>query len=142
VPDSSDPKATYAAHLREGVRVRVRTKQPCALLKNERYSAYGDRPFPCRGANSASARSCEETLEGGNRVLSYLHQWEASSTLGNGTAEGLKEAGHDLVWLELTATLWIALEHDDPLAAWQSGALDFAPARCQEADRRGAAAQA
>ena len=92
--DPPDPKATYAAHQREGV--HVRTKQPCALLKNERRSAYGDRPFRCRGANSASARFCEETLENGNRVLGYLHQWEAWSTLGNGTAEGLKEAGHDL----------------------------------------------
>lgn len=111
---------------------------PCPLLQDGRCSVYEDRPFVCRGANSADVDACRAGLgnPNGAPLPMYIHQRNVYASVGQGTAEGIRDAGYGTNLVELIAALNLALEHDDQLAAWQTGALDFAPARCLEAVAR------
>ncbi len=107
---------------------------PCPLLVDGQCSVYAARPFVCRGANSADVDACQRGMGSASGVPlpTFVHQRMVYAAVGNGAAQGLRERNVDPDLLELVAALKIALEHDDPLTAWRSGALDFAPARCVE----------
>ncbi len=111
---------------------RIVLAQPCPLLVDGRCSVYADRPFACRGANSADANACRDAFAnpGGPLLPTFIHQSKTYAALGRGTAKGLSDTGVRPTLLELIAALHLALAHDDPLAAWRSGDLDFTPARC------------
>src|SRR5579871_3060384 len=55
---------------------RSRARLPCALLVENRCTAYAVRPLTCRGFNSYDARQCERSLETGRSadVPSYAPQ--------------------------------------------------------------------
>ena len=108
---------------------------PCPLLKDGRCSSYAERPFVCRGANSADVGACEKGLghATGVPVPMYIHQRNVYAAVGQGVADGLRDAGQRPHLLELIAALRLALEHDDPYRAWRSGKLDFSTAACVEA---------
>lgn len=112
---------------------RATSRLACALLVDGKCTAYDDRPFSCRGANSFDAEDCRLMLEGNRKIETYPHQRDIWFTIGRSLTAGIEDAGRPESQLELTAALALALAHDDPVAAWQSGALDFAPARCVEA---------
>ncbi|MDA1133120.1 MAG: YkgJ family cysteine cluster protein [Proteobacteria bacterium] len=112
---------------------RATSRLACALLKDGKCTAYADRPFSCRGANSFDAEDCRQMLDGNRKLTTYPHQRDIWFTIGRSLTAGIEDAGRPESQLELTAALALALAHDDPVAAWHSGALDFAPARCIEA---------
>ena len=112
---------------------RTTTRLPCALLEDEKCIAYEDRPFSCRGANSFDVELCRKMLEGGKELTTYSHQRDVWFTIGKNLTTGIEDAGQSESLLELTAALKLALEHKNPLLAWQTGALNFASARCVEA---------
>lgn len=138
------------ARLRERVHdayTRVRGKdaaarmvlaEPCPLLENGRCSIYADRPFVCRGANSADAAACRNGLRNPQSVPvpMYVHQRQVYAAVGQGAADGLRDAGLRPHLLELVSALKLALEFDDPVAAWRSGKLDFAGAACIEVAKK------
>ena len=111
---------------------RIVLAQPCPLLVDGRCSVYADRPFACRGANSADANACRDAFANpdGPLLPTFIHQSKTYAALGRGTAKGLSDTGVRPTLLELIAALHLALAHDDPLAAWRSGDLDFTSARC------------
>lgn len=111
---------------------------PCPLLQDGRCSVYGERPFVCRGANSADDDACRRGMGSATYVPlpTFIHQRNVYAAVGNGVAMGLLDAGERPNLLELVAALHLALAHDDPFTAWRSGALDFEPARCREAGKK------
>ena len=117
---------------------RMVLAEPCPLLDGGRCSIYADRPFVCRGANSADASACRSGL--GNPesvpVPMYVHQRQVYGAVGRGAADGLRDAGVRPHLLELVSALKIALEHEDPVAAWRNGTLDFSAAACVEAAKK------
>lgn len=153
VLQAMDPQARAATMARvESVYTRVRGKDagasnllaiPCPLMVDGRCSVYADRPFACRGANSADVEACRAGFgsDHGPKLLAYIHQRQVFAAVGNGVAQGLRDAGVQDDLLELVAALSLALAHDDPLAAWRSGALDFSSARCLEVAKQRASAR-
>ncbi len=134
-------KRVAAAHAKTAGRDahdRIILAQPCPLLVDSRCSVYLDRPFACRGANSADVDACRKgfTSPGGVQLPTFVHQTTVYAAVGQGTAKGLSDAGVRSNLLELIAALHLALAHDDPVAAWQSGNLDFTPARCVMAQHK------
>ena len=121
----------------------ARAALACALLVDERCSVYGHRPFACRATNSANAEDCRAALGdggGGAAVATYQHQRQVFRTIGSAAAAGLRDAGRAQAQgqaggeiLELTVALDLALAHDDPVAAWKAGALDFSTATARQA---------
>lgn len=110
---------------------------PCPVLEDGKCSAYADRPLVCRGANSADVNACRAGMGSAEGVPlpTFIHQRNVYAAVGQGAVQGLNDAGLRPSLLELIAALAVAIEHTDPLAAWRSGALDFAPARCLEASK-------
>jgi hypothetical protein len=126
--------AAAAAVAGSGPNARPLLAEACPLLEAGRCGAYADRPFACRGANSADVTACEAVTAGKNAAVPmYVHQRVTWAAVLSGAAAGLQGArpGKTAV-VELVAALALALEHDDPLAAWQSGTLDFSPAASDE----------
>ena len=111
---------------------------PCPLLRDGQCSVYEERAFGCRGANSADADACRRGMGNSSSVPlpTFVHQRNIYAAVGNGAAHGLLDAGARPNVLELIAALHLALAHEDPLRAWQSGEIDFEPARCREAGKR------
>jgi hypothetical protein len=134
-------ESAYARVRGKGAAARNLMALPCPLLVEGRCTVYGERPMACRGANSADVEACRANIasDSGPKVPAYIHQRMVFAAVGNGVAQGLRDMGAQETLLELIAGLKLALAHDDPLAAWRSGALDFAPARCVEAERQRAA---
>ncbi len=118
----------------------------CPLLVNERCSIYDDRSFVCRAANSVDAEQCRDMLTEGPdaQVTNYQHQKSVYGTIGAATAAGLADAqagaGETVdpggIVLELTAALHLALDHPDPVSAWQQGILDFSAATAPSRELR------
>ncbi len=67
----------------------------------------------------------------------YVHQRQVYGAVAQGAADGLRDAGVRPQFLELVSALKIALEHEDPVAAWRNGKLDFSAAACVEAAKKG-----
>jgi Fe-S-cluster containining protein len=110
---------------------RSRARLPCALLVENRCTAYAVRPLTCRGFNSYDARQCERSLETGNSagVPSYAPQRRLCTFVLDGLRAGLEESRLDGELLELTAALDIALTTPDAAARWLAGEAVFAAAR-------------
>jgi Fe-S-cluster containining protein len=110
---------------------RARAALPCALLVENRCTAYPVRPLTCRGFNSVSARACEQSLKPGNRTVipSYAPQQRLYTFVLDGLRAGLEESRLDGELLELTAALRIALTVSDAAERWLAGEPLFAPAR-------------
>lgn len=129
---------TYTEIRGKDAGARMVVAQPCPLLENGRCSIYANRPFVCRGANSADASACRSGL--GNPqsvpVPMYVHQRQVYGAVGQGAADGLRDAGVRPHLLELVSALKLALAYEDPVAAWRSGKLDFSAAACVEAAKK------
>jgi Fe-S-cluster containining protein len=110
---------------------RSRARLPCALLVDNRCSAYPVRPLTCRGFNSSDARKCEESLRPGSGVVvpAYAPQQRLCTFVLDGLRAGLEEVRLDGELLELTAALRIALTMPDAAGRWLAGEAVFAPAR-------------
>jgi uncharacterized protein len=110
---------------------RSRARLPCALLVENRCTAYDVRPLTCRGFNSYDARQCERSLETGNaaRVPCYAPQRRLCTFVLDGMRAGLEECRIDGELLELTAALDIALTTPDAAERWLAGEAVFASAR-------------
>jgi hypothetical protein len=126
--------ATFAKTAGKDAAYRNVLALPCPLLVDGQCSVYAARPFVCRGANSADVDACRRGMGNASGVPlpTFVHQRTVYAAVGNGAAQGLRDSGVDPDLLELVAALRLALEHDDPLTAWRSGALDFTPALCVE----------
>lgn len=114
---------------------RMVLAEACPLLEDARCTIYAARPFVCRGASSADAAACRSGLGNPNSVPvpMYIHQRQVYAAVGQGVADGLRDAGVRPHLLELIAALHLALAHEDPVAAWRDGRLDFSAAACREA---------
>ena len=128
----------YARVRGKDAAARMVLAEPCPLLENGRCSIYADRPFVCRGANSADAAACRNGLRNPQSVPvpMYVHQRQVYAAVGQGAADGVRDAGVRPNLLELVSALRLALEFEDPVTAWRSGRLDFAPAACIEVAKK------
>ncbi len=110
---------------------RSRARLPCALLVENRCTAYAVRPLTCRGFNSYDARPCEHSLETGSAaaVPSYAPQRRLCTFVLDGMRAGLDESRLDGGLLELTAALDIALTTPDAAERWLAGEAVFATSR-------------
>jgi Fe-S-cluster containining protein len=107
------------------------THLPCALLVNQRCSAYPARPLTCRGFNSSDAHQCELFLQAPNKVTVplYAPQLRLTTFVLDGLRAGLTESRLNGDRLELTAALRIAFEVPNAIERWLAGEPVFAPAR-------------
>jgi hypothetical protein len=110
---------------------RAQATLPCALLVENRCSAYAARPYMCMGCNSMDVNPCREFFEGDYRVTapSFQPQDDAARGVQAGLMGGLSDSGYRPELLELTAALRIALEIPDAGERWAAGEPVFAPAR-------------
>ena len=110
---------------------RSRARLPCALLVENRCTAYAVRPLTCRGFNSHDARRCERALESGNPadVPTYVPQRRLCTFVLDGLRAGLEESRLDGELLELTTALDIALTTPDAAERWLAGKAVFRAAR-------------
>lgn len=90
----------------------------CALLVNQRCSAYGARPAACRKAHSLSVVQCETLAPQVPQNLALLLDAEA---LMVGTAAGYENAQLHAQAHELNAALLLALTHPRLEQAWLAG---------------------
>jgi hypothetical protein len=104
---------------------------PCALLVDNRCSAYSVRPLTCRGFNSSDAEACEQSYRSRSRTEVPVHQPQnrLATFVLDGMRSGLTEAGLKGELLELTAALRIAVTVPDAVERWLAGEAVFAPAR-------------
>jgi Fe-S-cluster containining protein len=97
-------------HVRAGVR--------CALLENDRCSAYDARPATCRKYHSVSVARCRSAFNDPSAPLTGDIEHEQVRLAGNavalGYAQGLEDAGYDCALYELHYALHRALA--DPRA--------------------------
>jgi Fe-S-cluster containining protein len=110
---------------------RSRARLPCALLVENRCTAYAVRPLTCRGFNSYDARQCERSLETGSSagVPFYVPEKRVCTFVLDGLRAGLEESRLDGELLELTAALDIALTTPNAAERWLAGEAVFAAAR-------------
>lgn len=111
---------------------RAQLDLPCALLVDGNCSVYEVRPLSCRSANSSDAGRCQSAI-GPNAtsgsVGSYVHQTTVCRQVAKALATGMRDAGYFSEALELISALRLALEHPDPLPAWQRGEPIFEDAQ-------------
>lgn len=110
---------------------RSRLGLPCALLVDDKCSAYEARPVVCRSANSSDVGRCRAAIgPDATRVTvpAYKHQVAVCRQVTKALATGLQQTGFASEPLEFMAALRIALEHPDPFKAWKEGQLIFADA--------------
>jgi uncharacterized protein len=110
---------------------RILLGLPCALLVDDRCSAYEARPVICRSANSSDVGRCRAAIgpnATGVTVPTYEHQVAVCRQVTLALATGLQQTGFATEPLEFMSALRIALEHSDPFKAWKEGQLIFADA--------------
>jgi len=126
-------RAAQLAEQRRGLQrdQRSRANLPCALLVDQRCSAYPVRPLTCRGYNSSDAQQCEQSLELGRKVVvpNYAPQQRLTTFVLDGLRAGVAATRRQGDLLELTAALRIALTLPDVEARWLAGEAVFASAR-------------
>lgn len=103
----------------------------CPLLNAEtrQCTVYEARPLTCRGMHSLSVAACEANDAAPDREVA-IPQYEShkgvTRSIAIGVQLGLKEAGHEVEELELTAALRIALTVPDAFERWLAGDNVFA----------------
>jgi Fe-S-cluster containining protein len=108
--------------------LRVKAKIPCALLENDRCSAYEQRPSVCRMALSQSRAACEACLNGVGGTIPYI---EPPSKIAAVLQMGIDYAlisrrSLSTERAELSRALLIALaDYEGTLASWLEGADPF-----------------
>jgi hypothetical protein len=107
------------------VPARAAAGLPCALLVNDRCSAYAARPVKCPTWYSFDARGCER----GDEARVPVYPVVIGDGVQAGLSQGLAQAGLSGDTLELTAALRIALDTPDAAERYLAGEPVFAPAK-------------
>jgi Fe-S-cluster containining protein len=101
---------------------RAEAAVPCALLEDDRCSAYEARPLACRGCNAADPDACEASLSDGEVTnVVYAPQSALYRYAGRALVRALDTLGAPEGLLELHAALAVALSTPDATARWLGG---------------------
>jgi hypothetical protein len=95
---------------------------PCAFLIDDACSIYAIRPFVCRAWNSADEDSCRRALrEEAVEMRFDLCQRTTFSGAEKGMHAALRAGGLELIDLEFTAAMRVAMESADACERWLAG---------------------
>jgi hypothetical protein len=108
------------------VDARAEAGVPCALLEDDRCSAYEARPLACRGCNAADPEACEASLSDGEVTnVVYAPQSALYRYAGRGLERAAATLGVAEGLMELHAALAVALSTPDATARWLGGEAIF-----------------
>jgi Fe-S-cluster containining protein len=109
--------------------LRVKARLPCALLENDRCSAYELRPSVCRMALSQSRAACDACLKGVDRAIPYIEQpSKVAAAMQMGIDYALiSRRNLSTQGSELSRALLIVLDdYEGALTSWLKGQDPFA----------------
>ena len=128
-------RANYSADELGDVRNRLKARceqqterLPCALLQDNKCTAYEVRPFKCRGWNSVRLEVCEQAYglsEAPVEVPVDTYAFVMGNAVLNGLSDGVQQAHLDSGAYELNSALLRALDSPDATLRWRNGERIF-----------------